>query len=110
MELASLTERVERVSAGYAAREGFDRDDDWFLLKLMEEVGELTQVQLARTGRGEDRGWDADEVERRTADEVADVLGHVLLLARRFGVDVETAMDEKWLQWERSYPAGPALP
>ncbi|GAA2754267.1 pyrophosphatase [Amnibacterium kyonggiense] len=105
MDLASLPDRLERISAGYAAREGFARDDDWFLLKLVEELGELTQVQLARTGRGKDRGWDAEEVERRTAEEVADVLGHVLLLARRHGVDVEAAMEAKWLQWERLHPS-----
>jgi NTP pyrophosphatase (non-canonical NTP hydrolase) len=113
VDLATLTDRLERISAGYAVREGFTRDDDWFLLKLVEELGELTQVQLARTGRGKDRGWDAEEVERRLTEEVADVLGHVLLLARRHGVDVEAAMDAKWLQWERLYPSSaeaPSLP
>jgi NTP pyrophosphatase (non-canonical NTP hydrolase) len=101
MELDALADRLERISVGYAAREGFTRNDDWFLLKLVEELGELTQIQLARTGRSKDRGYDAEQLEERLAEECADVLGHVLLFARRNGVDLAEAVDRKWLQWER---------
>jgi len=50
--LASLSARVEQVSAGYAREFGIQRDDDWFVLKLAEEVGELTSAYLAATRRG----------------------------------------------------------
>ena len=33
---------VEAVSEYYAERHNIDRTDDWFTLKLNEEVGELT--------------------------------------------------------------------
>lgn len=85
---------------GYAAREGIDRDDDWFLLKLVEEVGELTQIQLARTGRSKPRGFTPTELDAKLAEECADVLGHILLFARRNGVDLGAALDAKWLSWE----------
>ena len=122
MELDALADRLERISVAYAAREGFTRDDDWFLLKLVEELGELTQIQLARTSRSKDRGYDAAQLDERLAvgprtrrgpaasrsdvvgrvrGECADVLGHVLLLARRHGVDLDAAVEEKWLRWER---------
>jgi NTP pyrophosphatase (non-canonical NTP hydrolase) len=101
VELDALADRLERISVAYAEREGFDRDDDWFLLKLTEELGELTQIQLARTGRSKDRGYDAAALDERLAEECADVLGHVLLFARRHGIGVEAALDRKWLQWER---------
>jgi len=107
VDLASLADRLERISLGYAAREGIDRDDDWFLLKLMEELGELTQIQLARTGRSKDRGYDAAELDARLAEECADVLGHVLLFARRNGIDLDAAVDAKWLRWERIHPTLP---
>lgn len=107
MELSALADRLERISVDYAEREGFTRDDDWFLLKLGEELGELTQVVLARTGRGKDRGWDAAEVEARLAQECADLLGHVLLLARRHDVDLDAAVEDKWLRWERVHPPLP---
>jgi len=101
MQLDALADRLERISVAYAAREGFTRDDDWFLLKLVEELGELTQIQLARTGRSKDRGYDAAQLDERLAEECADVLGHVLLLARRYGIDPDAAVEAKWLQWER---------
>jgi NTP pyrophosphatase (non-canonical NTP hydrolase) len=101
MDLAGLADRLERISVGYAEREGIDRDDDWFLLKLVEEFGELTQMQLARTGRSKDRGYDAAGLDQRLAEECADVLGHVLLFARRNGVDLEQALERKWLRWEQ---------
>lgn len=101
MSLAALADRLERISVAYAEREGFERDDDWFMLKLAEEVGELTQIQLARTGRSKDRGYDAEQLDERLAEETADVLGHVLLLARRLGVDPDAAVERKWLRWEQ---------
>lgn len=101
MDLRALADRLEAVSVGYAAREGIRRDDDWFLLKLMEELGELTQIQLGRSGRSKDRGSDAAQLDERLAEECADVLGHVLLLARRHGVDLDAALEAKWLRWER---------
>jgi NTP pyrophosphatase (non-canonical NTP hydrolase) len=107
--LDHLTERVEAVSALYARKFGVERDADWFMLKLSEEVGELTQAFLAATGRTRprDAGSPAPESpgvpdggRSALADEVADVLAHVLLLARSQGVDVDAAVRRKWLVWE----------
>jgi NTP pyrophosphatase (non-canonical NTP hydrolase) len=101
MGLDALADRLERISVGYARREGIRRDDDWFLLKLVEELGELTQMQLARSGRSKDRGYSEEELDARLAEECADVLGHVLLFARRHGIDLDAALEQKWFQWER---------
>lgn len=100
MDIAALADRLEAISVGYARREGIDRNDDWFLLKLQEEPGELTQVQLARTGRSKLRGT-SEQLDVKLAEECADVLGHILLFARRNGVDLAAALERKWLSWER---------
>lgn len=107
MDLAALADRLEAISVGYAEREGIERDDDWFLLKLQEELGELTQVQLGRSGRSKPRGFTPEELDGKLAEECADVLGHVLLFARRHDVDLDAAIDRKWLQWERLHPRLP---
>lgn len=44
--LSSLSDLVARVSDAYAQRNGIARDDDWYLLKLHEELGELTAEYL----------------------------------------------------------------
>ena len=90
--LNTLSDMVARVSDIYAERYGVRRDDDWALLKLQEELGELTQAHLRLPGRG--RG-EADETGR--ADEAADVLCMLLLYCRRFGIDLESAVARKWL-------------
>jgi hypothetical protein len=46
MDIQELTVQVEGFSQRYASRFGIDRDAGWFVLKLQEEIGELTQVLI----------------------------------------------------------------
>lgn len=94
--LSDLARRFEAASAIYAAENGILRDDDWFLLKLVEEVGELIQVANRLSGRGRKKGMSGEELQRALADETADLLGHVLLLAHRHGIDLDAAIARKW--------------
>lgn len=100
MDLDELCDRVERVAQGYSRRFGVEQDDDWHILKLSEEVGELTQAYLMRIGKARDKGLTDAELDANFAGEVADVIGQALLIARRFGVDVMPALERKWLVWE----------
>ncbi len=100
MEIAALQDEVEAVSAFYAERHDIARTDDWFLLKLGEEVGELTQAYLARSGRARDKGRTEPQVEEDFRAELSDVLAQVLLIARRFDVDLEAEVARKWLVWK----------
>lgn len=94
LTLAEVSDAAQRISDIYAGKYAIDRDDDWFLLKLQEELGELAQAHLRLSSRG--RGQ-ASEQDR--ADEAADVLCMLLLYCRRFGVDPDEAVRRKWLSW-----------
>ena len=94
MNLADLTASVLRISDLYAAEHGIDRDRDWAMLKLQEELGELTAEHLRLSGRA--RGTPDAQAH---ADEAADVLGKLLIYCDRAGIDLETAMQRKWLSW-----------
>ncbi|MFR9776170.1 pyrophosphatase [Micromonospora sp. MS34] len=96
-DLRRLADEVAAVSDRYASRHGIDRADPWYLLKLQEEVGELTQAYLMRAGQARDKGLTADQREAAYRAELADVLCHVLLLARRDGVDLLAEVERKWL-------------
>jgi NTP pyrophosphatase (non-canonical NTP hydrolase) len=100
MDIVELTVAVERISAGYAERFGFERTGDWYLLKLQEEVGELTQAHLMREGQARTKGRSPSELDDAFRAEVADVLCQTLLLARHHGIDVEDAVRRKWLVWQ----------
>ena len=95
--LNDLGARIAQVSDIYAAHYDIDRSGDWYLLKLQEELGELTQAYLDVTGRSR-RASDA-AARQAMALEMADVLGMLLLMARDEGIDLDAAVQEKWLSW-----------
>ena len=65
MELNELTKKVEQVSSSYANEFNFNRDNDWFMFKLQEEIGELTQKYLMMTSRGRQKGLSKDQIRTR---------------------------------------------
>ncbi len=94
--LLNLARKFEQASKTYADENGLERDDDWFLLKLQEEVGELTQAWNRVSGRGRRKGRSDEDMARDLADETADVLGHILLFAHRNDLDLAAAIKRKW--------------
>lgn len=100
MEIGGLAERLEVLSGRYAEFVGFERDDDWFLLKFQEEVGELTQAYLQLTGRARAKGSSPEEIRAGFEAEFADVICQLLLFARHHKVDVEREIERKWLAHE----------
>ena len=105
LDLNALADRLEAISACYAASHGIDRSGDWFLLKVQEEMGEMTQAHLTKTGRSRRAVSDGDA---QLAAETADVLCQLLLFARAAGVDLDAAVRDKWLTWEPVYGLGKA--
>ena len=94
MNISDLTASVLRISDIYAAEHGIERSGDWALLKVQEELGELTAEHLRMSGRARGAA-DADKL----GDEAADVLGMLLIYCDRAGIDLEQAMQRKWLHW-----------
>lgn len=94
--LIELAGQFEEASKRYAAANGITRNDDWFILKLQEELGELTQVWMKLTERGRKRGLSESELREALADETADLLGHILLFATHNEIDLAPAITRKW--------------
>ena len=95
--LDALADKIVRVSDIYADHFGIDRSGDWPLLKLQEEIGELTQAYLTVTGRTRRPADDA--AREQLALEMADALGMLLILAKAEGIDMDAAVQRKWLDW-----------
>ena len=51
LDLKALQADVLRISDIYAREHGIDRSGDWALLKVQEELGELTAEHLRMSGR-----------------------------------------------------------
>jgi NTP pyrophosphatase (non-canonical NTP hydrolase) len=96
--LDDLTEKIERVSLVYADRCNIRRDDDWFALKLQEEIGELIAEHLRVTARGRIGERSAETLRNGLEDEATDVLAQLLLYCRHNAIDVEAALERKWFK------------
>ena len=94
LDLKALEADVLRISDIYAREHSIDRSGDWAILKLQEELGELTAEHLRMSGRARGAA-DADKL----GDEAADVLGMLLIYCDQAGIDLEQAMQRKWLHW-----------
>ncbi len=97
--LGELTDLVWEVSDTYASRNDIARDDDWYLLKVQEELGELVAEYLKTTGRGRLKGADSATIRQAMEDEAADVLAMLLLFARNNDIDLDAALERKWFQY-----------
>ncbi len=95
--LEKLAGDFDNASRLYVEKHGIERDPDWYVLKLQEEMGELTQAWNRRSGRARAKGRDVAEMDRELADETADLLGHVLLFVRHNEIDLVSAVERKWL-------------
>lgn len=97
-ELEGFIDRLKAISDRYGRVHDIDRGGDWHLLKIQEEMGELTQAYLAMTRRSR---RDAGPARHDVAMEMADVLCMLLLMARAEDIDLNAAITEKWLKWEQ---------
>lgn len=101
MDVEQLSTEVEQVSKIYAEKFHIKRDATWFVLKLQEEVGELTQSYLMLSGRARTKGKNPEEIQAEFSKEVADVFCQTLLLVRFYNIDLEKEIENKWLQWNK---------
>jgi NTP pyrophosphatase (non-canonical NTP hydrolase) len=100
--LADLTVLVARVSDMYAQETGVQRDDDWYALKMQEELGELIAEHLRLSSWGRRKNLSDAEIEKARDDEAADLLAFLLLYARHNGIDLDAALDRKWFSYLRA--------
>lgn len=101
MNVKDLTREVEEISKIYSKRFKIERDSDWFILKLQEELGELIQSYLMMIRKGRNKGKSTEEIKDNFRKEVADVFSHVLLLAKFYDINLEKEVEEKWLKWKK---------
>jgi len=98
LSLAEITDRLAQVSDIYASRFNVTRTHEWYLLKTQEELGELVSAYLKATKQTRAK-IDLQEAEQNMRDEMADVISFLLLFARQMNIDVEDAIQRKWLHY-----------
>jgi NTP pyrophosphatase (non-canonical NTP hydrolase) len=100
MQFTLLCEKVLQVYDRYAEENDIPVKEDYAVLKLVEEVGELAQAVIIQRGmcRAEKRVT-PKVAKAAVAAELSDILGLTILCADRLGVDLQGAIRDKWLQF-----------
>lgn len=86
----------------YGERHNIRIDEEFAMIKLFEEVGEFAQAVLihkkkCRTVKVVDEAVSKKELGR----ELADVVGMAIVNADLLGIDLEDAIDKKWINKEK---------
>jgi len=95
---SELSERIGRVGELYAQAHNIPRDPDWYLLKLTEELGELTAEHLLLNGRSKPNADGSGGTREALENEAADLFGQFVLYLRANDIDIEAAIERKWLR------------
>lgn len=100
MRFGELVKKVLAVYDQYASENGIVVNDDYAVLKLVEEIGEFSQAVIIQRGmcRTEKR-LPPDQARKAVGAELADILGLTILCADRMGVDLEGSIRDKWLHF-----------
>ena len=78
------------------------------IVSLNLEAGELLELTQWKSETGFEREAEGGAVRARLAEECADVLVHLLLIAERTGIDLPSAAADKIAANEAKYPADKA--
>lgn len=73
-------------------------DRDYYPFKVSEEWGECLQAYLMLTDRGRQKGKSKEEIKAMLEEEIADVIGFLMLFADSEGIDLEEALKKKWFK------------
>lgn len=88
MELKRLSERAMKIRNSWEKLEKKRYGKSWTVAQVMEgfvvDVGELMELVMAKEGIR-----NVDNVDEKLSHELSDCLWSVLVLAEKFGIDIE---------------------
>jgi NTP pyrophosphatase (non-canonical NTP hydrolase) len=93
-----LSDRIGRVGEFYAKAHNIQRSPDWYLLKLTEELGELTAENLLIGGRAKPNTGGSGGSREALENEAADFFRQFVLYLRANQIDIEASIERKWLR------------
>lgn len=102
MDFKELQDKIFKNAIEYGKKYNIAIDEDFALLKLYEEMGELSQAVLVHRKKSRPEKHKPEEVSKEElAKELADVLGVAIVNAKLLGIDLEDALKRKWIDREK---------
>ncbi len=101
MEFKKLQDKIVQNAMNYGKKYNVQIDEDFALLKLYEEVGELAQAVLIHRKKSRPEKHVSEEASKKEiAKELADIIGMTIVNAHLLGINLEEAIDKKWIDKE----------
>ena len=102
MQFKELQDKLVQNLIKYGKKHKIEIDEDFALFKLFEEVGELSQAILIDRKKSRPiKHVSKEESKKQVADELADVFGMTVVVAHLMDIDLEDALDKKWINREK---------
>lgn len=101
MNFKLLTQKTVKNAFDYGKRHNIEFTPEFAAIKLNEEVGEFNQALLIHQRKCRESKYLNPKISKRKLGyELADVIGMALVNAKIHGIDIEKAIDEKWIHRE----------
>ncbi|MCH7605438.1 hypothetical protein IID24_05630 [Patescibacteria group bacterium] len=101
MDFSELQKRIVTIFEEGIARDKIPVNDDYYLMKLEEEVGELVQAYLVYKKQCRpDKYLSDEEAKKSVAKELSDVLALVFMISNALDIDFKEAIEKKWMTKE----------
>lgn len=101
MELKELEKKITEIFTFYLNKNRISLTDDYLMLKIGEELGELLQAYLIYQKRCRPEKYLAEpEAKKELAKELSDVVCLCLIIANKMEIDLSEAITKKWITRE----------
>ena len=101
MEFKQLQEEVTKIFLANLKRDNIELSDDYLMLKISEELGELMQSYIVHKKKCRpEKYMTAEESKKALAKELADVVGLVFVISKSLNIDLEESIIKKWITRE----------
>jgi len=102
MDFKELQDKIMKNAVNYGKEFDIKIDEDFALFKLYEEVGELAQAVLIHRKKSRpEKHVPQDVSKQKIAEELADVVGVAIVNAKLLDIDLEEAINKKWINKEK---------
>lgn len=102
MNFKTLEQKVVKNAFDYGKRHQIEFTQDFAAIKLFEEVGEFAQALLIHQKKcRESKFVDNDVSLQELGKEIADIVGMAIVNAHLLGINLEEAIDKKWINKEK---------
>lgn len=102
MNFKTLEQKIIKNAFGYGKRHQIKIDQEFATVKLFEEVGEFAQALLIHQKKCRESKFVSQEISKQElGKEIADVIGMAIINAHLLGINLEEAIDKKWIHKEK---------